>query len=176
MSPLHPWGIFCKRVGTFVPDSKEMLAFLCCSILTGTMLVSASLLHGERFTLNQNALMERLIYLASPVLGDKGTEDQDLYTKIYSVVGDGPVPSITETKGTPMLHKAVGRLPCMYEVYCTGKLYDNLTQVSAMWEERTLTEKMSLLEWPVGKPARFYGVMIDKRGSSSLWVVLPLGK
>lgn len=74
----------------------------------GTVLVSSNLLFGERFTLNQNAVMELLIYLVGPMLGYKGTKDQDPYTKIYSVVADGPGPSISETKGTPYCTKTLG--------------------------------------------------------------------
>lgn len=93
---------------------KKRLSFFGCSVLMGKVLGSSNLLPGERSTLNQNAVMELLIYLAGPTLGYKGTKDQDPYPKIYSVVGDGPGPSITATKGKLMLHKDAGSLPCMY--------------------------------------------------------------
>lgn len=156
---------------------RKRLSFLfVCSVLMGRVLVNSNLLYGERFTLNRNAVMELLIYLSGPVYpSTKGQRIRTLTQKL-SVVGDGPVSNITETKGTPMLHKDVGNLPCLYEVELYWQLYVNLIQVSVIWEERTPTEKTSSLGWPVGKPGRFCRVMIDKRGSSSLRVVPPLGK
>lgn len=61
---------------------RKHLSFLfVCSVFMGAVLVNSNLLHGERFTLNRNAVMELLIYLSGPVLGYKETKDQDPYTK-----------------------------------------------------------------------------------------------
>lgn len=78
-------------------------------------LVTSNLLHGERRPLNQDAFMGHLIYLSHPVLRYKGTKDQVPSISIPSVVGHGIVPSIIKTKGSLMLHKDVGSLPCTYE-------------------------------------------------------------